>query len=212
MIKKIFSTIVFIVILFVLPLVFNFQLITHPFVLLSAIVIIILLNTQPQMDFNESKINKSTDRGTMLLIALVSVIGHIASIIEWEYFRSTSNNLTWNVILGGSLLILGISFRIWAIRTLKSAFSATVQIKKGQKIIKSGPYKIIRHPSYTGAWILMIGDAILFSSIIGMIILGVIMFFVYMKRIETEEYTLQNAFGEEYSDYMKSTWKLIIGY
>lgn len=208
--KVILSTILFIVTLFVLPLLGEVKLFSHPYTILSAIVIGLLVSTQSQMKINEVVRDKKTDRGTIVMILLFSVIGHIFAITEWAYFPQI--RLDWLSYLGAGLLIFGIVFRIVAIKNLDKAFSSTLQIKKGQQLITNGLYSKFRHPSYTGAWILMLGDALLFQSYIGIGILGIGMFIVYMKRIKAEENMLLDEFGEEYKEYMTRTWKFLPGY
>lgn len=208
--KEIKLTIIYILVLFVLPLVFKIDLLINPIVIVAAIVIVFLLNTQPQMDFNEAKRNKKTDKGTMFLILVTSVVGHIGTIIEWAYFSPLiSVNL---MVIGVFFLIFGLIFRIIAIKTLKNAFSSTIQIKRGQQLYTKRIYSKFRHPSYTGAWILLFGNAIMFQSYFGMVVLGLGMFLVYMKRIAVEEEVLKNQFGLEYEDYIKRTWKFLPGY
>jgi hypothetical protein len=96
-------------------------------------------------------------------------------------------------------LRFGTAFRLWAINTLKNNFAATVQIKQGQQLITSGPYRWLRHPSYTGAWIAMIGAALLMHSYLGLVLMGPGMLLVYMRRIAVEERTLEQAFGQAYT-------------
>ncbi len=208
--KLVFTTIAYLLILFFLPLLGKLELLYEPKVILSAIVIVLLLNTQPQMKFDEASRDKKTDKGTMLLILLCSLFGHIGTITEWAYFPQMK--VQWLPYLGVGLLLFGIVFRIVAIKSLDKAFSTTLQIKKGQDLMTEGLYSKFRHPSYTGAWILMLGDAIMFQSYIGLAILGVGMFIVYMKRIKVEEEMLLSEYGKEYQQYMERTWKFLPGY
>ncbi|BDD12110.1 hypothetical protein FUAX_45420 (plasmid) [Fulvitalea axinellae] len=208
--KVALSTIAHLLILFILPLSAKPALLLYPQVILSAVVIVLLLTTQPQMKMDEASRDRRTDKGTILLIALCSVVGHVLTISEWAYFPQL--DIWWLPFLGASLLIGGIIFRIIAIKILDKAFSSTLQIKKGQNLITKGLYSKFRHPSYTGAWVLMLGDALIFQSYAGIAILGIGMFIVYMKRIQTEEEMLLNEFGMEYEQYMAQTWKFLPGY
>jgi len=100
------------------------------------------------MKFNEAEHNKRTDKGTMFLILVTSIIGHIGSIIEWAYFPQI--DLKFLSFIGAGLLIFGIIFRVVAIRSLKNAFSNTIQIKEGQKLFDKGLYSKFRHPFICG--------------------------------------------------------------
>lgn len=204
------STLIFVIMVFIIPLYARMELYYHPFTIISAIVIVLLLTTQPQLKLAEVARDKRTDKGTTILILLCSIFGHVGALCEWAYFPQIK--LDWLPFLGAVLLIAGIIFRIIAIKSLNRAFSTTLQIKDGQQIITKGLYSKFRHPSYTGAWILMLGDALLFQSFIGFLILGIGMFIVYMKRIEAEEAMLLNEFGNEYVQYTERTWKFLPGY
>ena len=205
--KKLISILLHLIVLFVLPLVFKLEVLLYPQVILSAFVILLLLLTQPPMKIKEVSRDKKTDKGSIMLILYCSVLGHIGSISEWAYFPQL--NIPVLTYIGASFMIFGISFRIVAIKILKKAFSSTLQIKDGQRLITKGLYSKFRHPSYTGAWILFLGDALLFQSFIGLVILGVGMFIVYIQRIKIEEEMLLNEFGKEYKEYMKLTWKFL---
>lgn len=207
--KSIIVTIIYLGILFVLPLVFKMSLLTNPITIFSAVVIVLLLNTQPKMNFNEAERDKQTDKGTLFLILVISMVGHIGSLIEWAYFSQLTS--TYLMTSGVFLLVFGIVFRIIAIRTLKSAFSSTIQIKEGQRLCTKGIYAKLRHPSYTGAWILLLGNAFMFQSYFGIVVLGMGMFLVYMKRIAVEEAVLMNQYGKEYEEYVTRTWKFLPG-
>lgn len=207
--KKTASIVVFLLVLFVVPLLAKPELLTNAIVLYSALICALLLGTQPLMSAKDGRANQSTDRGTMLMIIIISASGQLICILDWAYFQSTPADISIWRITGALLMAGGLAFRVWAIRTLKTAFSATVQIKENQQLITSGPYHLLRHPSYTGSWVLMIGVALLFESWAGMLLLGPGMLFVYSIRISTEEDTLEKAFGSAYSDYKQRTHKII---
>ncbi len=52
--------------------------------------------------------------------------------------------------IGIGIILLGFALRVWAVTTLGKSFRTTVEIDDDQKVIRSGPYRLIRHPSYTG--------------------------------------------------------------
>lgn len=230
--KKFFSIIIFLITFYVLPLSGTPRLLLNWQIIFLASFCTILYATQPRISLAESKINKSSDKGTMWLIIGTSGIGQIISLLEWAYFPKEqfgihvepflvppgmethmtqavheTNVSTWT-IAGALLIIGGTLFRLHAIQTLGKHFSSTIQIKEQQKIITKGCYKFLRHPSYTGAYIAMLGSAIFLQSIAGILIFGFAMLAVYDLRIKTEERMLIQNFKEEYSTYSKHTWKM----
>lgn len=193
---------------YVLPLTGKLLLLFNWQVIFLATVCTVLFATQPRLSFNESKEKKATDRYTIWLIILVSGIGQIVSLIEWAYFPTALSSDIWKYV-GVALLIIGTIFRLYAIRILGKYFSATVQIKAEHKIITAGPYKYLRHPSYTGAYLAMVGCALFLNSMAGLFILGIGMLIVYHIRIRVEEKTLVKNFGIFYKLYASRTDKMI---
>lgn len=229
--KKATSIIFFLLLFYALPLSAKPELLLHWQVILLAAVCTVLFVTQSRLSIAESKAKKATDRNTIWLIIAVSGIGQIASLIEWAYFNNLTyidsnlvlpfgyevENVVPNIsinsffnwtIIGAVLLISGTLFRLYAINVLGKYFSATVQIKDGHKIISIGPYKFLRHPSYTGAYVAMLGSAIFLQSVTGILIFGIGMLVVYHLRIKTEEQTLTNQFGVLYKLYASRTYKM----
>ena len=207
--KKLRSIMTFLVALYVLPLLPAPELMLTWPVLYAALICTGLLATQPVMSAQESVDHRSTDRNTMWLILAMSALGQVASVVEWAYFADAPSEFDAITVTGIVLMLGGLSFRVWAIRTLDRAFSATVQIKKDQQLITSGPYRWLRHPSYTGAWLLMVGVALLFHSWAGVLIMGPGMLRVYARRISMEEITLERAFGETYQAMKNTTWRML---
>jgi protein-S-isoprenylcysteine O-methyltransferase len=207
--KKTSSILLFLVIFYVLPLAGHLPLlITWPVLVLAAFCTVIFA-TQPALSLQESKENRRTDGWTVWLIIGVSGAGQILSVVEWAYLQGAPQAMDAWTITGVILLAGGTAFRLWAINTLKTNFAVTVQIKQGQQLITSGPYRWLRHPSYTGAWIAMIGAALLMHSYLGLVLMGPGMLLVYMRRIEVEERTLEQAFGQAYSNMKQHTSRLV---
>lgn len=204
--KKAASIIFFLISFYVIPLTLKPELLLSWQVIFLATICTIIFATQPRLSIAESKQKKSTDKYTIWLILGVSGIGQIVSLIEWAYFPKIIS--AFLLVMGAVLLIAGTAFRLYAIHTLGKYFSSTVQIKTEHRIISKGPYKFLRHPSYTGAYIAMFGSAVFLHSIIGVLIFGVGMLFVYHLRIRTEEQTLVQNFKEEYVKYREHTYKM----
>ena len=210
--NKLASILSFLAALYVLPLLPVPELLLTWPVLFAALVCTALLATQPVMSARESTENRRTDRNTMWLILAMSAFGQVVSLVEWAYLAGAPTQLDAFALLGALLMLGGLAFRVWAIRTLDRAFSATVQIKQDQQLITNGPYRWLRHPSYTGAWSLMVGVALLFHSWAGLLVMGPGMLWVYARRIDTEETTLETAFGQAYSDMKRTTWRMLPGW
>ncbi len=94
-------------------------------------------------------------------------------------------------------------------KELNDNWSAVLEVKEGQKLIKTGVYKYIRHPMYTQSWIWVILQGLVaansFVLIFGLVTWG----FMYFTRIEAEEKMLIEEFGNEYIEYMKNSGRII---
>jgi protein-S-isoprenylcysteine O-methyltransferase Ste14 len=147
------------------------------------------------------------DRGSGITV----IIGVIASVFVAFTFSEAKITLLpdWTFYPGIALMIGGIFLRQWSIAILGRYFSMLVSVQKEQSIVKRGPYRFIRHPSYTGALLTLIGIGLAVQSWGALLVLVLIFGIVYGYRIYVEEKALVAHFGEEYIAYMKETKMLI---
>jgi protein-S-isoprenylcysteine O-methyltransferase Ste14 len=113
--------------------------------------------------------------------------------------------------IGLSFLIMGILIRGNAIRGLGKYFTGTVQIKDDHILIRTGPYKHIRHPAYTGALLAHLGLGLSFSNWFTLGFSTIPFIAVALYRMRVEERALAEAFGSEYVAYSQSSKRLIPG-
>ena len=116
----------------------------------------------------------------------------------------------WVSPVGIAIEAFGLWFAILARKTLGRHWSGELTVKEGHEIVKTGPYRFIRHPIYTGILSMALGTAVISNSWHGFIGFAV-MSFAYARKIRMEERWLVDAFGEPYSDYRKTTWALVPG-
>ena len=110
--------------------------------------------------------------------------------------------------LGFLLYTVGGVLRLAPVFVLGRRFSGLVAIQPEHRLVTSGLYGIIRHPSYLGLFVLMLGWGLAFRSGVGVII-AVLMLIVVLARIQAEERLLSESFGAEYDAYRARTWRLI---
>jgi protein-S-isoprenylcysteine O-methyltransferase len=111
--------------------------------------------------------------------------------------------------LGIAFIWIGIIFRFWAIQTLGKYFSTRLIIQEVQELVTSGPYRYLRHPSYTGAIITLIGLGFGAGNWLSLVVIFFFGLVAYILRIKTEEHLLYEQFGKAYDDYKKKTWAII---
>jgi protein-S-isoprenylcysteine O-methyltransferase Ste14 len=110
--------------------------------------------------------------------------------------------------LGVVLFAIGGALRVWPVFVLGRRFSGLVAIQPGHRLVTGGIYGVIRHPSYLGLFVNALGWGLAFRSVLGVVI-AVLMLFVVLARIESEERLLSETFGAEYDVYRARTWRLI---
>jgi protein-S-isoprenylcysteine O-methyltransferase Ste14 len=111
---------------------------------------------------------------------------------------------------GLALLLVGGVVRIWPMFVLGPRFSGLVAIQPGHELVTRGPYRWIRHPSYLGMLLGLVGFALIFRSAVGLVAaaLGLPLL---AARIDAEEALLAAHFGAAYDAYRARTWRLLPG-
>ncbi len=109
---------------------------------------------------------------------------------------------------GLGLTIAGIGFAIWARLILGGNWSGTVTIKEGHTLEKHGPYAIVRHPIYSGLLLAVLGTAIAFREIRGLIAVALALAMLLMKA-RMEERFMMEEFGSVYRQYIRQVKALI---
>jgi protein-S-isoprenylcysteine O-methyltransferase Ste14 len=151
------------------------------------------------------------DRSTKWIVVLASRAGvgaAFAIAVLVPRFRAYANDW-WTFAVGIALVLTGVALRAWAIFTLGRYFRREVTIEPGQRLVRSGPYRVLRHPSYAGILLAVAGLGLAFGSWVSAVAALVIVFVGLLPRIRVEERALAQAFGAEYADYESSTARLL---
>jgi protein-S-isoprenylcysteine O-methyltransferase Ste14 len=94
-------------------------------------------------------------------------------------------------------------------RVLGRFFTYNVAVHAGQTVVEAGPYRYIRHPSYTGALITLVGVGLALGNWAALLAILVCTGIAYAYRISVEESALVAALGEPYKEYMRRTRRLV---
>jgi protein-S-isoprenylcysteine O-methyltransferase len=113
--------------------------------------------------------------------------------------------------LGVVMVFAGLVLRLWAIHTLGRFFTSTVQVGDGQRVVRSGPYRMLRHPSYAGALLTAFGTALVLHSSAGAALVITLCVPAYLYRVATEERALVAELGADYAEYRRHTWGIVPG-
>jgi protein-S-isoprenylcysteine O-methyltransferase Ste14 len=150
------------------------------------------------------------DRGTKLIVGLAVYLGIAAAlaIARVPRLRVYANNW-WTFGLGIAIVLAGATLRDWAILSLGRYFRREVTIEPGQRLVRRGPYRLLRHPSYTGIFLILAGFGLAFGSWVSAVVALLIVFVGMLPRIRVEERALARAFGPDYREYADSTARVL---
>lgn len=152
------------------------------------------------------------DKGSHVVVLCLIVFGLLLGIllalkVPGTALTNASLFLFW---LGILLMYVGIALRLYAITVLGVFFTATVAVAPEQTVIEAGPYRLIRHPSYTGFLLTLLGFGLSLTNnwlsllvIMGCALIG------FSYRIHVEERVLKAHLGQHYQEYMRRTKRLI---
>ena len=146
----------------------------------------------------------SRDRATRALIAVtIGVAIGIAAV--------TGSGATTGAYRTAGLIVtwLGLAIRVWAIATLGRAFRTTVEVDPGQAVVSSGPYRWVRHPSYSGLLLIATGCGLAAGNWLALTVCAVLPLPALLRRIQVEEAELTAVLGDRYRAYQAQTKRLI---
>lgn len=141
------------------------------------------------------------------IVILASVFFGI-QVAYWFPSAAMPHRTTLRVI-GFFVFVSGLVLRWFSIGYLGRFFTVDVAIHSGHRVIEFGPYRFIRHPSYTGALLAFLGLGLSMGNWCSVAIFTLPTFLAFLLRIEVEERALVEAMGEQYRFYQKKTKRLI---
>ncbi|MGH7727818.1 MAG: methyltransferase family protein [Vulcanimicrobiaceae bacterium] len=111
--------------------------------------------------------------------------------------------------LGVALMLIGVAFRAYAIRVLGSSFTFDVATRAGQVVCERGPYRYIRHPSYTGTLITIVGIGFALGNWLSLVAALAVSIAAHAYRVGVEEKVLCRDLGAPYAAYMQRTRRFV---
>lgn len=152
---------------------------------------------------------ESRDRGFIGRAVLVLLVANLLAIVALKYFRWATFATATSACAGLALMAAGLLLRWWSVIHLGRFFTVNVAVAADHRVIDTGPYRWIRHPSYAGMLLVLVGIGVCFGNVVSMLIILVPLLFLMSKRMQVEEEALVQTLGEPYRAYMKRTKRLI---
>jgi len=135
--------------------------------------------------------------------------GLVLCVLDCFWLRWTPRAFPWIELAGTVLYIAGLGLRLWSMHALRSAFSYDLKVGSGQELVTTGPYRLLRHPSYAGLVLWSAGLGLLVPSLPGVIVLVATTVPQIVHRIRIEERILEEHFGERWRRYASGTRALV---
>jgi protein-S-isoprenylcysteine O-methyltransferase len=153
--------------------------------------------------------DQSRDRYSLRILWIVIGIVIAISVFAGNVFRFAA--IPWPSLssLGVGLFAAGVVLRWYSIIHLGRFFTVDVAIAAEHKVINTGPYRFVRHPSYSGALLAFVGFGLCLHNWISFAVLLVPIVAAFLWRIHVEERALSDALGEDYREYAAGTKRLI---
>jgi protein-S-isoprenylcysteine O-methyltransferase Ste14 len=114
-----------------------------------------------------------------------------------------------SVVVGIVIFACGEALRVWSKTALGRYFTYTVHTSTDQPVITSGPYRVLRHPSYAGMVLMVIGLGAVWGNWIGLLVVTVLTLVGLRYRIYVEENALLADLGERYGAFAADRKRLI---
>jgi protein-S-isoprenylcysteine O-methyltransferase len=128
--------------------------------------------------------------------------------LRFAYIGGSSLLLLWVAL---AVFVAGLALRLWAVAILGRLFVSDLAILPGHRIVDAGPYRLLRHPSYSGLLVCFTGVGLAMHNWLSLVCLLLPITGAVIHRIGVEERMLEAKFGAEYREYRDRTSRLVPG-
>jgi protein-S-isoprenylcysteine O-methyltransferase Ste14 len=148
-----------------------------------------------------------------LVVVVGCVVGGMVAGIQLARWSGGSiGSADWPLfVIGLVLMVAGLVIRQWAILTLGRFFTVDVRIHPDQTVVDRGPYRWVRHPSYSGLILFFVGVGLALGNWASLIVLALLPAAGLLVRIRAEERALSASLGDDYSRYAATHRRLFPG-
>ncbi len=159
---------------------------------------------------SRSRTGTRQDRSTLGILWLVIMASVTAGVLLAAYWPNGAmpqgRILAWASV---SLFVAGLLLRWWAIITLGRFFTVDVTIEQDHELVERGPFRMLRHPSYSGVLLAFVGFALSLRNWAALFAVLLPIFAAFIYRMKVEETALTRALGPSYEAYMRRTKRLM---
>ncbi len=162
--------------------------------------------------------SREADRGSLRLlmgvigasVGLAWLVGHAVPQARFDALFGLGETAMLAIrVTGLALFVAGIVLRWYAMFHLGRLFTFDVAVAADHQVVDTGPYRLVRHPAYTGSLLSFVGLGIYAGNALALPVLLLPMAFAFARRIRVEEAALTSALGSRYADYAARTRRLV---
>jgi len=152
------------------------------------------------------------DRGTRMIISASLVLSIFIGIALRTGVPELDTPAPHAFGIAGIVVFwLGLAVRAWSVVTLGGSFSTFVEVDADQAVVTRGPYRWMRHPSYTGLLLIALGFGLGAANWLSLLVCAVGPALGLLPRIAVEEAELTRVLGERYRSYQQATHRIVPG-
>lgn len=153
---------------------------------------------------------RSADQGSIQLLWIVITLSITLS-VYLSYQTRWADSAMLARLRGAwfMLFAFAIALRWWAIIHLGRFFTVNVAIATDQHVVEDGPYRLVRHPSYTGALLAFLAYGLARGNWVTLVVMMAPVTAAFLWRMRIEERALRSALGEPYAAYSARTKRLV---
>jgi protein-S-isoprenylcysteine O-methyltransferase Ste14 len=173
----------------------------------------VLLEQRTRIRSLRNRDGTRSDRGSIVIVIAAVATGIVgAFLIADDVPEAAITSVRWGFFaVGIGLMWAGIVIRQWSIAVLGRFFTVDVRVQRGQPVVDRGPYRWVRHPSYSGMILTFAGMGLALGNWLSFALLAVVPTAGLIIRIRVEEQALLDALGEPYQQFAASRRRLFPG-
>ena len=153
----------------------------------------------------------TVDRSAFILLPCMAGSVVLAEVLGRRGGLPWPGGLVWPFAAGMVLIVAGLGLRAWSIFTLGRFFQYFIKVQPGHRVVTGGPNRFVRHPSYTGIALVLLGIALACDDVWGLPAVAVLAGLGLAVRIRAEERQLRDSLGEEYEHFAAGRKRLVPG-
>ena len=182
----------------------------HPFasaILFLTLAVWTVIEVRQALNRRTDATNK--DRGSLRAVRLFALAGVLLAALA---LRVTAASIQYSAVMFGiSLAVVwaGLGLRWWSFRTLGRYFTFTVMTSANQPVITTGPYRVLRHPSYAGIMLILAGIGLTYGNWLSLAALILVPLVGFTYRINVEEAALSSTLGDAYTTFAGGRKRII---